>query len=78
MSAEVNHPYRDEGPFSDEVRIGDLPAQPGFSMLYNYDFGDNWRFGVVLERIDPSDPSVDRYRIDQSVGKSPKQYPNWD
>ena len=78
MSAEVNHPYRDEGPFSDEVRIGDLPAQPGFSMLYNYDFGDNWHFNVVLERIDPSDPSVDRYRIDQSVGKSPEQYGGWD
>ncbi len=47
-------------------------------MLYNYDFGDNWHFNVVLERIDPSDPSVDGYRIDQSVGKSPEQYGGWD
>ncbi len=78
MSAEVLHPYMDDGPHADDVRIGDLPVQPGFSMLYNYDFGDNWRFNVVLDRIEPSDPSVDAYRIDQSVGKSPQQYPHWD
>jgi hypothetical protein len=78
VTAEVLHPYMDEGPSTDEVRIGDLPAQPGFRMLYNYDFGDNWLFDVLLERIVPPDPKAKRYRIGKRQGKSPEQYPSWE
>jgi hypothetical protein len=85
LTTEVYHPYIDmmdmlgidEGPHTDEVRIGDLPAQPGFQMVYNYDFGDNWLFDVLLERIDPPDPKARRYRIGKRQVKSPEQYPRW-
>jgi len=45
----VNHPFIDEGPWADEVRVGDLPLRVGQRMTYLYDFGDNWEFDVTLE-----------------------------
>jgi hypothetical protein len=78
IEAEVVHPYMDEAPSADEVRIGDLAAQAGFHMLYNYDFGDNWLFDVSLEQVEP--PRKDRafYRIGDRQGESPEQYPRWE
>ena len=40
----------------DESRtmIGDVLTTPGDSMLYVYDFGDNWRHNVELEKILPA------------------------
>jgi len=37
----------------DGVKIGDLMKSEGESMIYVYDFGDNWRHKVVLEQIIP-------------------------
>jgi hypothetical protein len=73
-SVEINHPFLDEGPFADEVRVGDLPLQIGDVMLYNYDFGDNWKFSVSLEHLDPPDGSQPAAGILQSVGEAPPQY----
>ena len=78
LTTEVFHPYTEIEPFADEVRIGDLPAQPGFQMIFNYDFGDNWHFNVLLERIEPPNPNASRYKIGKRVGKSPEQYPSWE
>lgn len=78
MKAEAVHPYMDESPSGYEVRIGDLPAHAGFRMLYNYDFGDNWLFDVVLERIEPPQQDPALYRIGDRQGESPEQYPYWE
>ena len=64
----------DEPPFTDEVRIGDLPLVVGASMLYNFDFGDNWEFTVTLESIDTANPRQTKAKIIERVGKAPKQY----
>jgi hypothetical protein len=79
---EAMCPYCDETnwAFTHEIRIGDLPLEPGESMTYLFDFGDNWEFDVKLERIDPPDPRrKDRQRKSIKVlerhGKAPKQYP---
>jgi len=40
----VGHPSCEEGPFTDQVRVGELPLQPGQSMRFVFDFGDNWQF----------------------------------
>jgi hypothetical protein len=69
--------FEEDGLRTDEVRIGDLPARPGFQMIFNFDFGDDWNFHLLLEHIDPPDPKAKRYRIGKRVGKSPQQYPNW-
>jgi Plasmid pRiA4b ORF-3-like protein len=40
----------DEG----HTKVSDILTTPGDSMLYVYDFGDNWRHSVVLEKILPA------------------------
>lgn len=77
IHAEVNHPYMDEGPFTPEVQIGNLPLRPGMTMLYNYDFGDNWYFEIMLEQIDPPNPKQRRARVIEQAGEAPEQYPGW-
>ena len=74
----VNHPATNEPPYSDEVRIGTLPLEPGQTMELTYDFGDNWPFTVKLERIEPPDDKRKAPRILESHGKAPQQYPHWD
>lgn len=52
LTREVFHPFADEDLLTDEVKIGDLPLPVGGTMEYLYDFGDRWRFAVVLEAIE--------------------------
>jgi len=68
----------DEPPHSDEVRVGAVPLQPGEAMKYVFDFGDNWRFDILLEAIDPPQPKLKRPAIIASHGKAPPQYRHWD
>lgn len=77
---EVHNPFNDwqNGPFTDEVTIGDLPIKPGTSMTYLFDFGDNWKFKVLLEEIQPGQPQRNSDKILEQHGKAPEQYPNWD
>jgi len=39
------------------------PETEGDSMIYIYDFGDNWRLEVVLEKILPSDTRQNRFAL---------------
>jgi len=68
------HPYMDDYTPATEVRIGELPLKPGGRMIYLYDFGDNWEFGVTLERIDPPDPKISKPTVVEKQGRAPKQY----
>jgi len=77
-TVSVHHPAMDEPPYTDEVSIETLPLEPGQTMELTYDFGDNWRFTVKLDRIDPPDPKLKTPRILESHGKAPEQYPDWD
>jgi hypothetical protein len=70
----VNHPYMDEGPWADDVLIGNLPLRIGQKMSYLYDFGDNWEFEVTLEQID-LDRKIKKPILLEQHGKPPKQYP---
>lgn len=74
----MNYEYANEPPFTDEVRIGDVPLRVGTGMTYVFDFGDRWEFDVVLERVDPEDPDQDAATLLEAEGPSPEQYPDWD
>jgi hypothetical protein len=76
----ATHPAMEEGPWADEISIGNLPIDPGQTMQLWYDFGDDWRFTIKLERIDPPDahPRSKKPQILERHGESPDQYPNWD
>lgn len=74
----INHPYVEDAPFTDEVRIQEVPLRVGASMTFLFDFGDNWQFNVQLERIDPVDPKLKKPKVFEKKGKAPQQYPEWD
>ena len=71
---DVNHPYMDEPPWTDEVSVGELALTPGAEMTFLFDFGDNWRFNVLLEQIDPPDQSLKEAKRVAFHGKPPPQY----
>jgi hypothetical protein len=73
----VNHPYMDEGPWADDVLIGNLPLRIGQEMTYLYDFGDNWEFEVTLEQVD-LDKKIEKPVLLERHGKPPKQYPPYE
>lgn len=79
-TVEVHNPFNDwqNGPFTDEVTIGDLPIKPGTLITYLFDFGDHWKFNVLLEEIQPGQPQRDSDKILEQHGKAPEQYPSWD
>lgn len=60
--------------YCDEFMIGQLPLDPGKSMLLHYDFGDDWRFKVKLEKILPPNKRMKKLKITERLGKAPKQY----
>jgi hypothetical protein len=77
----VNHPYLEDGPWTSEVQIGDVPLGLGQTMTYLFDFGDQWKFDVTLERVDPPDaalPVPTAPAILEARGQPPEQYPMWD
>lgn len=46
-------------PPEDERRARlDTLAAPGSSFTYTYDFGDDWRHKIVVEKVTPADPSA--------------------
>jgi hypothetical protein len=72
---KVTHPAMDEGPWANEVRVGDVPLQIGQRMTYLYDFGDSWRFDVALERVEAGETESAKPVILDGRGKAPQQYP---
>ena len=78
MEERVYHPYMDEGPWTSEVKVGEVPLSIGQTMTYLFDFGDNWEFDVTLERVDPADASLVGPVVLESHGEPPDQYRAWD
>ncbi|BBD63099.1 hypothetical protein NIES2109_59490 (plasmid) [Nostoc sp. HK-01] len=76
----VNHPATEEQPFSDEFLIEDLSLslKVGHTIDYLFDYGDNWRFKVQLESIEPDNIEIKEPTILSFHGKAPEQYPSWD
>lgn len=74
----VKHPYLEEPPFATEVRVGDLPLRPGETMIYHYDFGDDWRFAITVECIEAPPVRQKKAKLLESEGEAPEQYPSGD
>jgi Plasmid pRiA4b ORF-3-like protein len=72
------HPYMEESPPTDEVRVGDLPLRVGDTIVYRFDFGDDWRFQLRLESIDREDMRTSYQAIIETHGKAPQQYRDWE
>ena len=69
-----NSPLIDEGPHVDEISIGELELYEGQQVLYLFDYGDEWEFNVLLEKIDKNKPLPLKPIITDRKGKAPEQY----
>jgi hypothetical protein len=67
-------PYCENGPYVDEVNIGELELFEGQRILYLFDYGDSWEFNIVLEKIDSSSPLPLNPKIVEKKGNAPEQY----
>ncbi len=74
----VNAPDMEEGPRTDETRLGDLPLHVGEAMTYVFDFGDDWRFTVVLEEVTAPDRRLREPTLLGGAGDAPEQWPSGD
>ncbi len=61
-----------------EFQISQLTLQPGEAMIFLFDYGDSWRFKVLLEKVDPPAARWKKPKVIEKHGKAPEQYPNWD
>ena len=67
-------PYEEEGPWVDDVRIGELGLFIGQNILYLFDYGDEWHFRVELEEIRTEGLKPRKPKIIEKKGKAPEQY----
>jgi hypothetical protein len=78
VEKHITHPYLEEEPLTSEVLVGQVPLREGQSMIYLYDFGDQWEFDVTLERVDPPVRAMKKPKILDARGEAPEQYPSWE
>lgn len=74
----VQHPHMDDGPWTSEMRVGEVPLPVGRSMTYLYDFGDQWEFEVTLEEVEPPGKAPEKPAVLDARGDAPEQYPDWE
>ncbi|MCI0694277.1 plasmid pRiA4b ORF-3 family protein [candidate division KSB1 bacterium] len=71
-------PHSSEGPWADEIEIGELGLAANQPFIYHFDFGDDWRFDVILLEIKTGEPLLKKPKILETHGKAPEQYPEAD
>jgi hypothetical protein len=72
--ARYLHPYCDDGTPADTVKLRDVGLAVGQKLSLWYDFGDDWRFDLTLERVEPGKPKG-KPRVLEAHGEAPVQYP---
>ncbi len=78
VERRIFHSYCEESPFTSETRVGEIPLLPGQSMMFLFDFGDDWKFNVELESIEAEQTKLSEPMVLESKGKSPEQYPEFE
>ena len=63
---------------TDAVLVGEVPIEAGDTLPFLYDYGDDWRFDLLLERIDPPGKSKKAQpKLLEKHGAAPAQYRSW-
>jgi hypothetical protein len=76
---EIDHPAMvDESELvAAEVKVGDLPLCEGMRINFLFDFGTNWRFELIVERVNAG-PESPKPQVLEEQGTAPEQYPGQD
>jgi Plasmid pRiA4b ORF-3-like protein len=61
---------------ADDLRVRDAPTKK--ELLFLFDYGDEWHFGVKLARTGEVEPGARYPRVVASQGQAPPQYPELD
>jgi hypothetical protein len=77
-SRVYNHPETDEGPFTHAITVGKTGLALKDEMLFTFDYGDDWKFRVRLEKIEAGSSRLRQAKVVESAGKAPEQYPDSD
>lgn len=80
ITASISHPYaeNENGLFTPDYRVGQMPLYVGMNVTFLFDFGDNWEFLLVVEAIDTKDKPLAKPKVIKSEGTAPKQYSDYD
>lgn len=71
----VSDPRHGEGDyFADEIKLGDLPLDAGDHFELLFDFGDCWKFSIMIENIEGSNTKQFKPKITHKHGKAPRKY----
>jgi hypothetical protein len=73
-----NRPETSEGPFTSDITVGETELAVKDEMLFTFDYGDDWKFKVRLEKIDRDLVRLRKPKVIESAGKAPDQYPESD
>lgn len=78
VCGEFTDPERDEWGASDagdeaQVAIAQVAAEEKAKVVYVYDFGDDWRHDIVVEKVAPAEPGVAYPRCTAGRGKAPHE-----
>ncbi len=63
--------YGDPDLDEDDFTLGQVLPAEGTSMVYTYDFGDDWEHKIVVEKILPADPNAPTVRCTAGRGMAP-------
>src|SRR4051794_8269609 len=69
---------RDNSGSVKRTRVAEAFPEVGHTMLFLFDYGDDWRFVVEVIGRGEKEPKVRYPRVLRKVGQSPEQYPDWD
>lgn len=61
-----------------KTKVKDVFGKLGEKMLFLFDYGDDWRFEVVLIGFGEKAPTTRYPKLLKSQGVSPEQYPDWE
>ena len=70
--------YGKQSKSASEYELRDLDLPMGFSFWYLFDYGDEWRFNVVLKKVDSIEKPLKAPIILESIGDAPEQYPDYE
>jgi hypothetical protein len=69
---------RDNSGSVKRTRVAEAFPEVGHTMLFLFDYGDDWRFIVEVIGRGEKEPKVRYPRVLKRAGASPEQYPDWD
>jgi hypothetical protein len=78
-SRRIACPYeQDAEEWTDEVTLGELRLPEGDAMTFHFDYGDDWRFQVKLERVNAERSKHKGAKVTAQGGEAPSQYESYD